>query len=245
MFSGSLLAAICYGIALALYYMCARALRRQLVIPEERKSALIALGYITFAMICATVFLCFMHYLTQLNFVLQRGYLGGPGYRAPNVAALIFWDVLDWLTLGVQIWRLSVVWSRSRWRSYVLAIPVVLLLGCIAIQSTAIASQTRTGYVSQTIYVLNLCFFAIPPIITFLITTFITFRIARARRQLIRLLNHESEIPKQYLSVIAMFIESYALDAIWGSALVLTYASCSNLVFMVFFQPSAHIKVRS
>ncbi|KAF5356749.1 hypothetical protein D9756_006688 [Leucocoprinus leucothites] len=251
--AGSMLCAVSYGVAFTLYCICARSLRRRHRKSGQGKGAVIALVYTTFAMACATVFLGLTHYFIQMSYVFHRNdFADGPliyeayklGSQPPYVTSLVFWAMLDWLTLGIQIWRLGVLWRNSRYFPYVMVPPTGLLIACVGVHLATAVDQTHTlDLVNLNYsYFLGVAFFAIPPVTTILVTALMTLRLSLIRRRHILIMG-ETDVSKQYTGVISMLIESYALDATWSTATLLTYAFPQSLVSNIFLQSSVNVKI--
>lgn len=67
-----------YGIAFALYCLCARSLYLQLWEPDKRRQAGFQLGYISLLFFCATLYLALSSRLIQLGYVDHADFPGGP-----------------------------------------------------------------------------------------------------------------------------------------------------------------------
>ncbi|KAF5356744.1 hypothetical protein D9756_006687 [Leucocoprinus leucothites] len=252
--SASMLCALTYGIALTFYCVCICSLYRRLCRDsEQRKNTWIAFAYTTFAIICATAYLAFSHYFIQMSFVFHRDFPGGPAAyegavlstQPPFVAGLVFIAMLDWLTLGVQIWRLWVLWRVTKYFPYIIILPAILLLGCIGIGFATAVDQAHPNISPQYSYFIGIAFFGLPPVTTVFVTSLMVARILSIRRRHIKIMG-ESDMTRRYTGIVSILIESYALDAFWSIGLIvsygLTYAAPRPAAWAIFIQPSLNVK---
>ncbi|KAF5357034.1 hypothetical protein D9756_006690 [Leucocoprinus leucothites] len=250
----SMLCSLTYGIAFTLYYIVVHSLHHRLRRPSQYKVALITLGYTTFAIVCATVYLVMTHYEIQMAYVFHRDdLLGGPIiyetlelYMHPSyLVFLLFFMALDWLTMAVQIWRLWILWRATPWYLYVTVLPVSLLLASIGVGIAVAVNSTHINlFALDYSFAIGLTFFGIPPVTTIIVTALMVLRLGLIRRRHINLIGHSTDIANQYTGVISMLIESYALETLWSIAIIITYAIRSeSIVSVIFINSSANIKV--
>ncbi len=69
---------VSYGIALTLYFLCARSLYLQLQVPDKRRQARFTLAYISILLFCATCILAMNTRIDQLAYTNHADFLGGP-----------------------------------------------------------------------------------------------------------------------------------------------------------------------
>lgn len=245
----SALSAITYGIALTLYCIVVHSLRCR------RRSSrgsqyLITLSYTTLAMACITAVLIISHYGTQMAYVYHRDDLpGGPVvYEELMISsyfvALVIMAILDWLTMGVQIWRLWIIWRVTPWFIYIIIIPFSLLLACIGIDIAVLVNEKHISFLSlDYVFTIGFAFFGIPPLTTIIVTALMVLRLGLIRRRYIKLIGHSDSVTNQYTSIISMLIESYALEALWSIAIIITYSIRTPIIWTVFIGSAVNIKV--
>ncbi|KAF5356750.1 hypothetical protein D9756_006689 [Leucocoprinus leucothites] len=249
----SMLCSLTYGIAFTLYCIVVHSLHHRLRQPSQHKTAFITLGYTTFAIVCATVYLVMTHFYTQMAYVFHRDDLpGGPLiyeslvlYTHPSyLVSVLFFIMLDWLTMAVQIWRLWILWRTTPIFLYVIVLPVSLLLTCIGADIVVAVNQAHINYFALDYsFAIGLAFFGIPAVTTITVTSLMVLRLAVIRRRHIDLMGHSTGLAKQYTGIISMLVESYALETVWSIAIIITYAIRSPMIWAIFINSSVNIKV--
>ncbi|KAF9447028.1 hypothetical protein P691DRAFT_672312 [Macrolepiota fuliginosa MF-IS2] len=251
-FSGAL-----WGISFGLYILCARAVRPQLKEAHHRRNIKFTFAYTSVVIACDTILLATTAWLTQQAFIGHADFPGGPSefenqnlYSEPTgVAHMTFSVIIDVLTLGIQLWRLWVVWASSRWAVFVMIPCVLVSLAFVAKLSVVdlisnlllpflpdLYPPERRSTVFAAVLVLQL-------VITVLITLLIIVRLMLIRRRHINLMGEESDVSKQYTSIAAMLIESYALESAWSLAGMVAYFLKSQAISALFLDCEVHIKV--
>ncbi|KAF9443741.1 hypothetical protein P691DRAFT_778695 [Macrolepiota fuliginosa MF-IS2] len=216
-----------YGIALSLYILSARLFYPQLKHPHERRHVMFMFAYASMVMICGIIFLALTTWVVQLAYIDHNTSLGAAMeyegtflFSQPGgIAVKSFNITIDALTLGIQIWRLWVIYGATRYAIAVIILPLLLFLCYIALgvmtivlgldgtQVELLATQV-TGTVSQLA-------------IEIIVTVLIIGRLLVVRRRHINMMG-VSENSKQYMGIVAMLIESYALESAWTLAALIS-----------------------
>ncbi|KAF9446269.1 hypothetical protein P691DRAFT_648185, partial [Macrolepiota fuliginosa MF-IS2] len=153
-------------------------------------------AYASVVMICGIVFLALNTWMVQLSYIDHNTFPGAAeeyevAYlftRPGGITEGTFNIIIDVLTLGIQIWRLWVIYSTTRYAIAVIILPILLFL-------------CYTG---------------------------------------------ASEASKQYMGIVAMLIESYALESIWTIAALISellgngpagtfFASCDPAIEIIAY----------
>ncbi|KAF9443154.1 hypothetical protein P691DRAFT_764551 [Macrolepiota fuliginosa MF-IS2] len=212
---------VLYGIALSLYVLAARSLYPQLKDLHQRRRAIFIFVYTSVVMICGIIFLALATRGAQLSYIDHNTFVGEPiEYQVTYLFSLpagiaedIFSTMIDILTLGIQIWRLWVIYSTTHYALAVIIFPLLLFLCFIAMDIVSMVPWIQGQFILTTSVVSQL---AIEIFVTVLVIA--------------RLLAHHvnynftgaSEMSKQYMSIAAMLIESYALESAWTLAIIVS-----------------------
>jgi len=148
--------------------------------------------------------------------------------------------IIEALTMAIQIWRLWIIWSGTRYATVISILPVLLLLSYIALAISMnivvpLFTQDQQIHqlgISESIAIaMTTASYAVPTAITILVTGLIATRLLLARRQHAKIMRM-SESASPYLSVVAMLVESYILDAAWSLASAISYGVGNPSGFM-------------
>ncbi|KAF9440653.1 hypothetical protein P691DRAFT_781788 [Macrolepiota fuliginosa MF-IS2] len=133
-----------YGIALSLFFLCVQSLYPQLKDPHLRRQAIFMLGYTSVVMICGFVFLALFTQIIQLAYIDHNTSLGEPIVNEQvlfgqpiGVGQGAFSTVMDALTLGIQLWRLWMIYNATQYAIIIMVLPVLLYLGVIGATDTS------------------------------------------------------------------------------------------------------------
>lgn len=104
-----------YGVAFALYCLCARPLYLQLQEPDKRQRAGFTLGFISFLFICMTGVLALNSRVIQLAYINNADFPGGPvNYERSYHSSLDFYDIsAGILNLIIEVSIMAI--QVSRW----------------------------------------------------------------------------------------------------------------------------------
>ncbi|KXN81533.1 hypothetical protein AN958_04470 [Leucoagaricus sp. SymC.cos] len=241
------LCALTYGVVLSLYCLLVGSSYRGFRRPGQRTGLLMTLVYSSLAMIGCTAFFVLTHYLVQVAYVYHRDYPAGPSVygrkilssKPPYRASIAMVAALDWLTSGIQIWRLHIIWYGASYYPFIIVLAFLLHLACVGV---GIANVIANPVFAEYWYWIGVAFFGIPPVMTMLVTTLISIRLLHFRRRHIDIMG-DTITTKQYAGIVAMLIECYALDAIWSLLTVAVHAAEPALVGLVFILSAPNIKV--
>ncbi|KAF7763667.1 hypothetical protein Agabi119p4_8204 [Agaricus bisporus var. burnettii] len=199
----------------------------------------------------STVFLALTTWSMQDVYLDHATYPGGPYeyevgiFSQQPIAPLTSTSslMLGILTLGIQVWRVWVIWSSARFRVFIIAFPVIffvsfIVLGALSILGWAIRgvlpSEDVTSAISTSVYGLGAA-------TTIVVTALATARLLLVRRYHIELMG-KSEISNQYVNIVAILTESYALESLW-SLVAMILNAIDNPVSVIFIQCENFIRV--
>ncbi|KAF9444353.1 hypothetical protein P691DRAFT_645849, partial [Macrolepiota fuliginosa MF-IS2] len=241
--SSTAITGLLYGIALSLYVLSSRSLYPQLKVPDQRRHAIFMSVYTSVVMICGIMYFALTVLGDRLAYIDHNTSIGEPldyleifDFTQPSGITLnIFGLLIDVLTLGIQIWRLWVIYSATRYAVVVIILPVLLFLCFIAMGVINLVPIPVTGDAYETLVVSQLT-------IEILVTVLVVARLLVVRRRHIRLMG-ASEISKQYMSIATMLIESYALESAWTLAVLVAHSVNSTAVYTFFADCDGAIEV--
>ncbi|KAF7762320.1 hypothetical protein Agabi119p4_8913 [Agaricus bisporus var. burnettii] len=224
-----------YGIAFTLFCLYIDSLASQFRDEDRKRRAKFMLGYSSIIMLCGLYSLVSNAWITQDAYIKHDNYPGGPyfyvlaTFHAPvMIAAFTCQIVIDILTSAIQpkIWRVWVIWSATRYAKPVIVLPVLCLLALAAIpsQHSLPALDLRTIILQTTLPVADvlrldrkaeLAKVVIQGTTTILCTVLISLFLTQFQHWRQRKLIGEVNGSAGYMKIVAMLIESYALESIW------------------------------
>ncbi|KAG2123756.1 hypothetical protein DEU56DRAFT_829078 [Suillus clintonianus] len=248
---GTVVSAVAYGIGVALYFMCFHLLFRQMTRTNYRKH-LPLLMHITVTFILSTLFMAALANFTQLAFIQDRNYPGGPNafeddmFGIPvdnlgNVCGLIAMLLSD----GLVVWRCFVIYKGCRVPMWI----IMLLPGLIFAASVVMGIMWLLQVTSSSPYVSPAQFHSINYTIPYpslslalniIVTIVIVLRLLTYRYHISKVLG--SSYGTQYTSIAAMLIESAALYSVFSVAF-LTLFLLNSPVAEIFVDSLNQIQV--
>lgn len=232
---GAIVTGVLYGVVIVLSAMCWRSLW-----PRARyhgtgyKMNRFLLCYVAFLFVVGTIYVAFNSQITQMGFIDNRLYPGGPSAyeeatsSAPLNTAFV---VSDWCADLLMIWRCTVVYRDTRIYYIIVGLGSLLFLGTLitgtlwlVIVSTPV--QSVNGWMSFSLLFPYLCFSLAINIFISLLTV-------------MRLLYHRHRISKvlglghgaMYASFAAIVIESAAIYSICSLLYLVPYTLNSPISY--------------
>ncbi|KAF7760641.1 hypothetical protein Agabi119p4_10050 [Agaricus bisporus var. burnettii] len=228
--SGTTAVGTLYGITFSLYCLYLHASLPQLQDHDRRRQTQFMITYSTIIMLCGLYFLILNAWVIQDAYIKHANFPGGPFLyedstflTQPAIAVgFVFQYVVDISTGAIQIWRLWVVWSGTRYVRIVVVLPVLCLLAFTGLQIRSVIlslTLTNADFTSQDLKT-GTAGFVLQATNTTLTTILIAgFLILQSQRQ--RKLIGRSQLSTPYMTVVAMLIESYAVESTWTILLVI------------------------
>ncbi len=101
----TVLCSVAFGAILPLYFICAQELYLQIQKPERRRQSIINLACITLLLVFSTLYVASNAYTTQLAYVNDRNFPGGPAVYAASIfyipisiMGLCSFFIINWIT---------------------------------------------------------------------------------------------------------------------------------------------------
>ncbi|XP_006455455.1 hypothetical protein AGABI2DRAFT_121383 [Agaricus bisporus var. bisporus H97] len=244
------LAGTLYGVAFTLFCLYVHSLVSQLQDEDRKRRAKFMLGYTVVIMLCGLYNLVANAWAIQEAYIKHGDYPGGPylyllsSFHTGVIAIMIVCQMaVDILTSTIQakIWRVWVIWSSTRYAKLVIVLPslcflvfAALYLKTIILVTTLSAVEnsrlgTKTQLVQQAIQVV------ITILCTMLISLYLVYQHLWQRKLL-----GEANGSAGYLKIVAMLIESYALESMWTLMRAILYP---RPVSAAFIEGSTYIQI--
>lgn len=236
---GAIVTGVLYGVVIVLSAMCWRSLwpRAQLRGSAYKKNRFF-LCYVTFLFVVGTIYVAFNAQITQMGFIDNRLYPGGPGAyeeatsSPPLNTAFV---VSDWCADLLMIWRCTVVYKDTRIYYMIVGLGSILFLGALVTGTlwlviVSTPAQAASGWMSFGLLFPYLCFS-------------LTINIFISLLTVMRLLYHRHRISKVlglghgaiYASFASIIIESAAIYSICSLLYLIPY-TLSNPIAFAFMQ---------
>ncbi|XP_006455511.1 hypothetical protein AGABI2DRAFT_121428 [Agaricus bisporus var. bisporus H97] len=141
-----------YGIAFTLFCLYVHSLVPRLRDDDRKKQAKFMLGYTIVIMLCGLYNLVSNAWITQDAYIMHGDYPGGPYVyiastfhtRPASAVSLTCQLAIDTLTSAIQIWRLWVIWSATRFAKLVIVLPLLCFLTFFVPDPSIPSSQAET-----------------------------------------------------------------------------------------------------
>ncbi|KZV85748.1 hypothetical protein EXIGLDRAFT_653805 [Exidia glandulosa HHB12029] len=236
-FAGILLGAVAYGVHATLFFLtltllCAR--------PRTQWKDYGWIVYITLMFVLSSVGNGGQFKFTELSWIDNRNYPGGPGAYETEQAAPsstmcnIAYIINGWLQDALIIYRFWIIYNRNM---YALVGGSILLVGEVVSSLLLFIAITTGGKVLNSDISVKLltAYFALSIALNILLTLVIVFKLMLVRHRVRMLI--ESSV--QYLSISAMLIESAALYSVAAIIFLVPWVSqnpVQNLVLPTLVQ---------
>ncbi|KAF7329198.1 hypothetical protein MKEN_00180400 [Mycena kentingensis (nom. inval.)] len=224
---GTIFAGVAYGVLFAIAF---QALFLFFQMPRS-KIPYRHVAYVATMLSLATMLFAANARFIQLTFIDLRNFPGGPNavsenfYALPvNILGFFCGITMSWLADGLLVWRFTVIMGNNLWYA---VFPGLILLGSVATSVVLgiglFVPQFQTNeWLMINLVNFGIAYWSLSIALNLLLTTAITARILLVRRELRGILG--ADHAKQYVSVVAMVIESAALYAVWSLAFLIAFA---------------------
>lgn len=244
----TVVSAVAYGIDVALYFMCFNLLFQQIRTRKNYKQPLFLLVYITISFILGTLFIASLADFTQLAFIQDRNYPGGPSafenemFSIPidnlgNVTGILIMLLTD----ALVVWRCMVVYTGCRFPLWIIMIfPWLMFAACIVMALIWLVQVTTTSP-----YFLSSIDFTIPILalslaLNIIMTIAIALRLLTFRYCISKAFG--SKYGTQYTSVAAMIVESAAIYSTFSVGF-LTLFALNNPISETFIEALPQVQM--
>ncbi|KAF8128607.1 hypothetical protein EV363DRAFT_1340098 [Boletus edulis] len=230
---GAIVTAICYGVVVVLYAMCARSLWHRIRSREGiLKKNWFFFIYVNFVFGLSTLYVAANSQITQMGFINHRDYPGGPGAYEINTASAplnIAFVVSNWCADALMIWRCIVVYRDSKFHLIVTVFGCLMLLasvvtGSLWVITVSTPAQAANGWMS---FSLLFPYLSVSLAINIFICILTVLRLLYHRACISKVLG--SGYGVLYASFATMIVESAAVYSICSLLYLVPYAINSPL----------------
>ncbi|EKM81290.1 hypothetical protein AGABI1DRAFT_127302 [Agaricus bisporus var. burnettii JB137-S8] len=240
-----------YGVAFALYYLYVHSLAPRLRSRDTRRRDILMLAHSTIVMLCGLASLITNGWVTQDAYVNHGNNPGGPYqytssicHSLPVIAIGLTCQMLvDILTSAIQVWRVWVILSTTSYGKLLTVLPFLCFLAFTVLQlRTVIIGTTLPMEVAEKLdtKTTRAAEVAIQGVTTMLCTALISLYLIRVRWQHRKLIG--GAITVAYLNIVAMLVESYAMESIW-LFIVTLYVCFPFPVGILFGETKTYIEI--
>ncbi|KAH7910908.1 hypothetical protein BJ138DRAFT_48492 [Hygrophoropsis aurantiaca] len=230
---GAIVTSICYGVVLVLYLMCFQSLWRRIHTRDlGRTQNIFFLIYVTFIFALGTIYMAFNAQITQMGFINNREYPGGPADFESNTSSPPLnsaFVISNWCADAMMIWRCIVVYRDSRLSPLVILFGGLMLLasvvtGCLWLVIVSSPAQDATGWMS---FSFLFPYLSVSLAINVIISILTAGRLLYHRRRILHVLGPGHGA--LYTSFAAMIVESAAVYSVVSLLYLIPYAVNSPL----------------
>jgi len=198
---------------------------------SPRKPNYYLAGYTLALFSFGTIYIATNVHLTQLMFIDNRNFPGGPEgyafYKYSTALVLVpnsSYVIANWLADGLLLYRCKVIWTGNWW---IIALPSTMFLGSISLSIMFLyqASSPNATMFTQRALDFGLPYFALSNSLNIILTLLICLRLILHQRQM-PLNGKEERMRLPYYSrIISMLVESCALYSVNSMLFLGTYAA--------------------
>ncbi|KAF9030282.1 hypothetical protein BJ165DRAFT_1535735 [Panaeolus papilionaceus] len=248
--STTTIVSVAYGIVVTLYAICAQSLIQQIRTSVRKKQAAYSLAYISVMVIMGTIYCACSARQAQLEYVNFRNFPGGPSaYSLFIFDTPIFivgdsaYFVASWMNDALLLWRLFVLYRGTRYCVPVVVGGVIFYLATFSLGLVTLieSSLPNHSFWSAIAVKFATAYYAILTAYTIVITLFMVLRILSVRHNIIKAVGR-SDFGGQYLSIVAMIVESSALYTVCGIVFLALYLK-NNQVENVFLGTLSQVQI--
>ncbi|KIJ64812.1 hypothetical protein HYDPIDRAFT_40011 [Hydnomerulius pinastri MD-312] len=136
---GAIVTAILYGIVVVLYVMCTRSLWSRIRSRDVgHKKNVFFLCYVTFVFALGTIYVAFNTDITQLGFINNRNYPGGPSVFEENTSSPplnVAFVLSNWCADVLMIWRCIVVYRDTKFHALISGFGILMFIASVGMFS--------------------------------------------------------------------------------------------------------------
>ncbi|KAF9224916.1 hypothetical protein BS17DRAFT_879697 [Gyrodon lividus] len=132
---GAIVTGILYGVVVVLYIMCARSLWDRIrTSAVDYKKNVFFFCYVNFIFALGTIYVAFNNQITQLGFVNNRDYPGGPSAFEENTSSPPLntaFVLSNWCADSLMIWRCIVVYRDTKFHALIAAFGFLMFIASV------------------------------------------------------------------------------------------------------------------
>lgn len=221
---GALCECMIYGVELALFLICLKLVIQQFNRHDYKRPAFLLI-LITVIFVLGTLAIYSDMAMTQLSFINNRDYPGGPSayevdmYSIPtNEVATVSWVIGNWLMDALLVWRCKIIFTGFS----ILPLWVVMLLPCgLLLASIVYLQMTWRSSPFADIHA-TVPYFATTLSLNIAVTLLIAIRLLYCYRSFTHILGRQHGF--RYAKIVAILAESAALNATFSLIFLITLA---------------------
>ncbi|TFK40274.1 hypothetical protein BDQ12DRAFT_734277 [Crucibulum laeve] len=244
---GAILLGVAYGVELTVFCMSFHLLFQQTTRSNLNKNGPLML-YISALFILGTLFMASAARMTQLAFIDNRNYPGGPAQFEVDMFSIpvdnlgnVAFVIANWLADGLMVWRWYVIYQGCGVPMWVvMALPGLMLTGSFTMGILFLIQVSALSPWDATTVNFTLPYFLLSLILNIISTIAIVTRLLYYRRRTSKALG--TAYGAQYTSIAAMVVESAALYSI-SSILFLVPFILNHPIQNTFLQMLSPVQV--
>ncbi|KAJ6522059.1 hypothetical protein B0H19DRAFT_904200, partial [Mycena capillaripes] len=239
---GALLGSVAYGCVAVLAFMCLYLLLQPKNNASSRRNRIALIAYVSIVFAFSTIFQACNVEFTQLAFIENREYPGGPAayendfWNIPvDAVGNVLFVLTNWMTDSILLWRFMVIYRQCRLPIWaIMLLPCTMFMGSMAMGSLFLYQlfvknpfQPADG-INWTLPYLGLSLS-----LNIILTLSIVSRLIVWRFRMRRILG--ADHGSQYIGIASMIVESAALHAVL-SLLFLIPDALGHPLSIIFLQ---------
>ncbi|KAH7909054.1 hypothetical protein BJ138DRAFT_1115298 [Hygrophoropsis aurantiaca] len=245
---GTIINAAMYGVDVALYVACFRSLLQKTT-RTNYKRQLPFLIFIVLALVLSTVFTVSMTDFSNLAFIENRNYPGGPGawsramfHIAQNEPANVTFVLLTWGADMLFLWRYMIIYRGCSVRtSVVMALPCLMFTTSFSLGILFLIQWSESSPWGKVLGVdFTLPFLGTSLALNILSTTAIVLRLLHFRYRITSAFG--TRHGAQYTSIVGIIIESAAIYSTFSVIFLVTFA-IGNPISTIFLDSLSSIQM--
>ncbi|PPQ64041.1 hypothetical protein CVT24_008854 [Panaeolus cyanescens] len=221
---GGILSAVAYGMVFTLFILNFSLLKDRINANsslDRRRMNIVLLIYVCVMFILSTLTMASQAQMTQLGFVDNRNFPGGPGAFQKDMFSLpisnlgnVCFSLMNWFADLVLMWRCTVIYKTCRYSlKVVMFFPMLMYIASFVTGIIYLEQISRPGASPWATENFTFIYSVISLGLNILLTLMIVIRLFLHRRRIVKAIGQRHGI--QYTSIIAILVESaFILDVI-------------------------------
>ncbi|KAJ7097071.1 hypothetical protein B0H15DRAFT_902416 [Mycena belliarum] len=218
---GALLGSVAYGCVAVLAFMCLYLLLQRKDNASSRNTRIALIAYVSIIFVFSTIFQACNVEFTQLAFVENREYPGGPAayendfWNIPvDAVGNVLFVLTNWMTDSILLWRFMVIYRQCRFPIWtIMTFPCTMFLGSMAMGSLFLHQLfIKNPFQAANGINWTLPYLALSLSLNIILTISIVGRLTVWRIRIRRVMG--SDHGSQYTGIASMIVESAALHAV-------------------------------
>ncbi|KAF7776620.1 hypothetical protein Agabi119p4_5013 [Agaricus bisporus var. burnettii] len=242
-----------YGIAFVLFCQYVYSLIPQIRGGDRKRQAKFMLVYTIIMMLCGLYFFIANIVTIQDAYIKHANYPGGPYLYEQSAlfhgqpvlgVGLACQAMVNMLTSAIQIWRVWIIWKTTEYANFAIVLPSLCFLVSTALQWRTLVliitlpAEKVFELDSKTNSAENALQGATTMLCTVLISGFLIFQRRRNNKTI-----GESRTAVNYMSIVAMLVESYTIESVWIFGVLSIDGLVDSPVALFFGDTAVYIEI--